>query len=82
MIRFIEFLVERPKGVSIVIALLAAAVLLWSITVDTSHAHTWAEMKIPGFWSLFGLVSCIILIFFAYWLSRAGISKEEDYYDN
>jgi hypothetical protein len=50
--------------------------------VDTSHAHTWVEKHIPGFWSIFGLVSCTVLIFFGRWLASAGIEREEDYYDD
>ena len=82
MIQIIDFIVKRRKGAATALVALSVGVLLWSISVDTSHAHTWAEKKIPGFWSLFGFVSCTVLIFFARWLSKAGISREEGYYDN
>ncbi|BDD86757.1 hypothetical protein [Desulfofustis limnaeus] len=82
MIRLIDFLLTRQRGVRAAFYGLAAAVVVWSLTVDTSHAHTWAERYLPGFWSLFGLLSAIVLIFVARWLAGAGIAQEEDYYDN
>jgi hypothetical protein len=59
-----------------------AGVVIWSLTVDTHHAHTWVEKAIPAFWGLFGLCSCVIIIFFARWFGRSGIKVREDYYDN
>jgi hypothetical protein len=50
--------------------------------VDTSHAHTWAEKVIPGFWGLFGFAACAILIIVARWFGHSGIMTREDYYDN
>ena len=82
MIQFIDYLREHQRGVRYCLYGIMAAVLIWSITVDTSHAHTWVEKHIPGFWSIFGLVSCTVLIFFARWLASAGIEREEDYYDD
>ncbi len=82
MIQFIDFIAKRPKLATAVLVVVMIGIFLWSLSVDTSHAHTWAEKYIPGFWSLFGIVSCIVLIFVARWFSSAGISKEEDYYDN
>ena len=82
MIRLLDFLMQKRRGVTIALSVLAAGILLWSITVDTSHAHSWAEKKVPGFWSLFGFISATVLIFFARWFSQSGISREENYYDD
>ncbi|MDX9894414.1 MAG: hypothetical protein RBS34_03145 [Desulfofustis sp.] len=82
MIRLIDFLLAKQRALRAAVYGLAAAVVVWSLTVDTSHAHTWAERYLPGFWSLFGLLSAVVLIFVARWLAGAGIAKEEDYYDN
>jgi hypothetical protein len=82
MTQIIDFILEKRKIAAVFLVVLIFAIFLWSLSVDTSHAHTWAEKHIPGFWSLFGIASCIILIFVARWFSRAGISKGEDYYDN
>lgn len=82
MIQIIDFILEKRKIAAVSLVVLIFGIFLWSLLVDTSHAHTWAEKHIPGFWSLFGIGSCIVLIFVARWFSSAGISKGEDYYDN
>lgn len=81
MIQFIDFIKKRGREALYILYGTMAAIVIWSLTVDTSHAHTWAEKYIPGFWAIFGLASCTILIFFARWFSSAGIEREEDYYD-
>ena len=82
MIHVIDFISQKRKGAVMVLVALFIGIVLWSFTVDTSHAHTWAEKHIPGFWSLFGIGSCTVLIFVSRWFSKSGISREEDYYDN
>jgi len=82
MTQIIDFILEKRKVAAVFLVVLIFGIFLWSLSVDTSHAHTWAEKHIPGFWSLFGIASCIILIFVARWFSNAGISRGEDYYDN
>jgi hypothetical protein len=83
IVDFIDFLKERLQTVKICCYILTAAMLIWTVVgVDTHHAHTWLEAHIPGFWSLFALLSCVVLIFFARWFGRSGIITREDYYDN
>jgi hypothetical protein len=48
--------------------------------VDKEHAHTSAE-HIPGFWAVFGLVGCVVLILASKAFGHAGIMRREDYYD-
>lgn len=48
--------------------------------VDKHHAHTKAE-HLPGFWSVFGFVACVVIIFVSKWFGHAGIMTREDYYD-
>ena len=82
MIQFIDFIKKRGREALYLLYGIMAAIVIWSLTVDTSHAHTWAEKYIPGFWSIFGLASCTVLIFFARWFRSAGIERQEDYYDD
>ena len=35
---------------------------------------------IPGFWSLFGFVACILIILISKWIGRLGIMQDEKYY--
>jgi hypothetical protein len=82
MIRLIGYLKQEQQTGRYLFYGTIAGVLLLSLLVDTSHAHTWMEKYIPGFWSIFAIVSCIVLIFFARWLASAGIEREEGYYDD
>jgi hypothetical protein len=52
--------------------------LIW---VDKSHAHTWMEKYIPGWWSIFGFIACVLIIILSKWYGHLGIMTREDYYD-
>lgn len=82
IVHFIDYLRDRLQKVILCCYGGIALIIIWSLTVDTSHAHTWAEKIIPGFWGLFGLCSCAVLIMIARWLGKGGIMTREDYYDN
>ncbi|TKB23620.1 hypothetical protein FCL47_21475 [Desulfopila sp. IMCC35006] len=83
IITFIDFLKARLQAVKIGCYIGIAVMLVWSVVaVDTHHAHTWMEAHIPGFWSIFTLLSCVVLIYFARWFGKSGIMTREDYYDN
>ena len=82
IIELIDYLKKRQRAVRIACGIAIAVMLLWTmIGVDNSHAHTWMEKHIPGFWALFTLLACLVLIFLARWLGRSGIMTREDYYD-
>ncbi len=83
IIDFIDYLKERLQNTKTFFYIGIAVMLVWSVVgVDKHHAHTWMEAHIPGFWSLFGLLSCVILIYFAGWFGKSGVMTREDYYDN
>ena len=82
IINLIDYLRDRLQYVIYSCYGAMAFIIIWSMTVDTSHAHTWAEKMIPGFWALFGLGSCAIVIMVARWYGKSGIQAREDYYDN
>jgi hypothetical protein len=85
LLRFIEFLRRHLKTVvRLCLVLLAALVVIDAIPalVDKhDKVHTWAEAHLPGFWSLFGVVGCVLLILLSKAFGRAGIMQREDYYD-
>ncbi len=37
--------------------------------------------KVPGFWSLFGFISCVLIIVVSKWLGHHWLMRDEDYYD-
>jgi hypothetical protein len=83
LLNLIEFLRRhRTKVVNICLALLVLLVLADAVPalVDKQHAHTKIE-HIPGFWSAFGFVACILIVFVSKWFGHAGIMQREDYYD-
>ena len=83
IVNLIEFLKERLQAVKLSCYIGIAVMLVWSVVgVDTHHAHTWMEAHIPGFWSIFTVLSCVVLIYFARWFGKSGIMTREDYYDN
>jgi hypothetical protein len=81
--RFLDFLRHRLQlVVRVGIAVLVVLVALDTIPgfIDREHAHTAAE-HLPGFWAVFGLLGCLLLVVFAKTFGHLGISTREDYYD-
>ena len=81
LIQFIDFFRNRLKTtVKVCLAILGLLVLADALLVPKEHAHTWIE-HIPGFWALFGLLGCMILIILSKAFGHLGIMTREDYYD-
>lgn len=80
LVALIDFFRNRLKAVIIVsCVLLALLVVVDWFFVDKEHAHTKAEHYF-GFWSAFGFVACVLIIFVSKWFGHRGIMKREDYY--
>lgn len=80
IVTFIEFFRNRLKTVIRVSGvILALLVLADAFLVDKEHAHTQAEHWF-GFWSAFGFIACLLIIFVSKWYGHLGIMKREDYY--
>jgi hypothetical protein len=62
-----------------ILALLALADAIPAI-VDKHHAHTRIE-HLPAFWSLYGFIACVLIVYVSKWFGHAGIMTREDYYD-
>ena len=80
LVALIEFLRRHLKLVVrlcwVALALLVVGDWFW---VDKEHAHTQPEHWF-GFWSVFGFVACVVIIFFSKWYGHRGIMTREDYY--
>ena len=63
---------------------IAYGILILLVLVDfiipRHEVHFFGD-KIPGFWSLFGLSACVVIIIVSKWLGKNGLMKDEDYYD-
>ena len=63
---------------------IAYGVLVLLVVVDfiiPRHEIHFFGDKIPGFWSLFGFIACILIIVVSKWIGHHGLMKDEDYYD-
>lgn len=83
LVKLIAYLRERQKTlVRLSFGVLALLIVLDAIpaVVDKHHAHTKME-HLPGFWSIFGFVACVLIIVLSKWYGHAGIMNREDYYD-
>jgi hypothetical protein len=82
LVKFIDFLRDRlPIVIKICYVILGALVFIDITVVDKSHVHHPVE-KIWGWWSLFGFVACVLIIFISKWYGHQGIMTREDYYDD
>ena len=63
---------------------IAYAVLTLIIVIDffipRHEVHFFGD-EIPGFWSLFGFVACILIILISKWIGHLGIMQDENYYN-
>ncbi len=82
IVKLIDFFRDRLKLVIRLCYVGLGLLVLWdALLVHKEHAHTWAEMNIPGFWSIFGFISCVLIIIVSKWFGHLGIMTREDYYD-
>ena len=63
---------------------IAYAMLILIIVVDffipRYEIHFIGDVM-PGFWSIFGFVACILIILISKWIGRLGIMQDENYYN-
>ncbi len=81
IVALIAFLQKHLKTV-VRLCYVALALLVvgdWFL-VDKEHAHTAPEHWF-GFWSAFGFIACLLIIFVSKWFGHRGIMTREDYYD-
>ena len=81
LVKLIEFLRKRLKTViRVCFGVLALLIVVDGLMVSKAHVHTGVE-HLPGFWSVFGFIGCVLIIILAKWFGHAGIMTREDYYD-
>ena len=69
------------KWLIITVAVLIVAIIL-DVLVVSGHVHfvfPWSH--IPAFFSIFGFIGCLAIIFGAKLLGHFWLQKDEDYYD-
>ena len=85
--RFLERQLEDPvrlrrltRGFYAGLAVLALAEIVVPHLVETDHAH-FAFEDLPAWGSLYGLVSCVLIIVVSKLLGKLWLSRPENYYD-
>lgn len=84
IIQILEALNRRWKLlVRLFLLVLAVLVVIDAIPalVDKEKAHTTMEL-LPGFWSLYGFISCVVIVYVSKWFGDIGIMRREDFYND
>jgi hypothetical protein len=89
IVKLIDYLRDRLKTViRVCYGVLALLVVFDIVFVDKHSAHTWME-KVPGWWSIFGFVACVLIIILSKWYGHVKwfgsdfrVMSPEDYYDD
>lgn len=80
MARLLEYLHQRRIAVKRLFFAALVIIPLVDIFVARHEVHFIGD-RIPCFWSIFGLVVCILMIVVWKWLAHAWLERDEDYYD-
>ncbi len=75
----IQYLRDHLKALKWILYLVMAAAIVFDIFIPRHEAHFFGD-KIPVFWSVFGLICCILMIRIMKGISHAWLMKKEDYY--
>lgn len=71
---------ENIKKLKIISYICLAIVVAVDFFIPRDHGHyPWDQ--IPGFYAVFGLVACILIVIMAKKLGKLWLMKKEDYYD-
>ena len=54
--------------------------ILADFIIPRHEIHFFGD-KIPGFWSLFGFISCVLIIVVSKWIGHHWLVRDEGYYD-
>ena len=80
MSRFLEYLHSRRIAVKWLFFAILVIIPLCDLFVERHEVHFFGD-SIYCFWSLFGLIICLVMIVFWKWLAHAWLERDEDYYD-
>ena len=75
----IQYLRDHLKALKWILFLVMAAAIVFDILIPRHVVHFFGD-KIPAFWSVFGLICCILMIRIMKGIAHAWLMKKEDYY--
>lgn len=76
-----QYLFDNPRNVKILLYALyvsCAILILLDFVVHRHVTHSWEQLL--GFYSIYGFIGCVSIVFGAKWL-RVLVKRDEDYYD-
>ncbi len=76
-----EYFFDKSRNVKLVLYsfyVSCAVLLLLDFIVHRHMSHSWEHLL--GFYSIYGFIGCVSIVFGAKWL-RTIIRRDEDYYD-
>ena len=78
LLKIIE--IFRRKTMKIIAYAVLILILVIDFFIPRHEIHFYGD-RIPGFWSLFGFVACILIILISKWIGYLGIMQDENYYN-
>jgi hypothetical protein len=84
---FLERLIETPEGLSSLkrwfyISLAATVVIEIAAPYVLHDEHTYFAFEhLPAWGSVYGFISCVLIIVVSKWIGKLWLMKPEDYYD-
>ena len=78
LLKIIE--VFRTKAMKRIAYAMIILIIIIDFFIPRYEIHFFGD-EIPGFWSLFGFVACILIILISKWIGHLGIVQDENYYN-
>lgn len=80
IVDYIEYLRTHIKGLRNVLIAYLIILVIYDVLIHIGvHGHFFVD-NIPGFWTIFGIIGCFVLIKVAKGIAHAFLSKDEDFY--
>ena len=70
----------RTKTAKKIAYLILVLLIVVDFVIPRHEIHFFGD-KIPGFWSLFGFIACVLIVIVSKWIGHMGLMKNENYYD-
>ena len=78
LLEIIELLRSKAAKRTAYVALIILIVV--DFIIPRHEIHFFGD-KVPGFWSLFGFIACVLIIMVSKWIGHLGLMQDENYYD-
>ena len=78
LLEIIELLRSKAAKRTAYVALIILIVV--DFIIPRHEIHFFGD-KVPGFWSLFGFIACVLIIIVSKWVGHLGLMQDENYYD-